>query len=84
MASTLTVSVGALTSALTTQDDTAAGNVLLNFAKAIGAQDTWTNQQKLDYIVAYLASHMEKAAQERWFQTASADLKTDAVEQVHW
>jgi hypothetical protein len=84
MASSLTLTTGALTSTLTTQNDTAAGNVLLNFAKAIGAQDAWTNQQKLDYVVSYLAGYMENAARERWFQAESATLREESITEVHW
>lgn len=69
---------------MVTQDDTAAGNVLLNFAKAIGAQDGWSNQQKLDYVTAYLAEYMENAARERWFQEQSLSLRQESVNQVHW
>ena len=84
MASSLTISTGALTSALTSQNDTAVQNVLLNFATAIGIPEVATPQQKLDGVVAHLTEYMQKAAQERYFQTASAAARAEAQNNVHW
>ncbi len=84
MASSLTITTGALTSTASTANDTAAQNVLLNFAAAIGVPEEAAPQVKLDAVVAHLAEYMQGAARERWFQAQSATLREQAVDQVHW
>lgn len=84
MASSLTVTTGALTGQLTSQNDAAVQNVLLNFAYATGALEAWTAQQKVDHVVAQLASYMQSIARERYYQIQSANIRQDSVDNVHW
>ena len=84
MASSLTILTGALTTTVSTEDDAAAQNVLLNFAYAIGAQEEWQPQQKLDAVAAYLAEYMVNTARERYFQRESAELREETEQNVHW
>ena len=84
MASSLTIVTGNLTSARSTQDDASAQNVLLNFAEAIGVADGASPQAKLDAITAYLVEYMQQAAREKYFQTQSASLRQQAIDNVHF
>lgn len=84
MASSITISTGALTSTLASANDAAVQNVLLNFASAIGVPEGATNQQKLDAVVAHLADYMQEAARQRYFQAASAAIRADTDAAVHW
>lgn len=84
MATTLTIVTGGLTTAVSTEDDVAAQNVLLNFADAIGAQAEWEPQQKLDAVAAHLAEYMVSAARARYFQRESAELREETEQNVHW
>lgn len=84
MTTSLTITAGALTSTLATQDDTAAANVLLSFAHATGADPGATNQAKLDHVAAALAEYMRRIAVERYYQDSSATLRQEAQENVHW
>lgn len=84
MATSLTIVTGNLTSALSTQNDTAAQNVLLNFASAIGVPEAASAQVKLDAITAYLVDYMQQAAREKYFQTESANLRQQAIDNVHF
>lgn len=85
MTTSLTITtVGPLTSTLSTADDAAAVNVLLNFAHATGADPGASNQSKLDHVAAQLAEYMRRIAVERYYQDASADLREEAETNVHW
>jgi hypothetical protein len=84
MASTLTVTTGALTSSITSQDDAAAQQVLLLFAEAIGIDNAATPQKKLDAVVLHLTKYMQDAAQSRYFQAQSAALQAQTQNAVHW
>jgi hypothetical protein len=84
MASSLTITTGALTATLGSQDDAAVQNVLLNFAYATGAEEAWTAQQKLDHVAAQLAEYMRDVAREKYYQLQSASIRQDSIQQVHW
>ncbi len=84
MASSLTIDTAGLVSTVSSPDDAAAQNVLLNFAYAIGAQEEWPPQQKLDAVTAHLAEYMVNTARERYFQRESAALREETDQNVHW
>lgn len=84
MTSKLTIQTGALSSTLSTENDAAAANVLLNFALATGVDPQASNQAKLDHVAAMLAEYMRRIAVERYYQDASADLREEAETNVHW
>lgn len=84
MTTSLTIQAGPLTATLSTADDAAAANVLLSFAHATGADPAATNQQKLDHVAAQLTEYMRRIAVEKYYQDASAGLRQEAIENVHW
>lgn len=84
MATSLTITTGALTSTLSSPDDVEAQNVLLNFATAIGIAEEATPQVKLNAVVVHLAEYMQAAARETWFRKESAGLRAEAELQVTW
>lgn len=84
MATSLTITTGALTTSLVTQDDTAAQLVLLRFAHAIGGQEGDPPQALLDRVAAHLADHMVRIARERYIMEESETIAQEAIENVHW
>jgi hypothetical protein len=84
MATSLTVSTGALTATKTTNNDATAREIMLRFAHATGAQRTWTNQQKLDHVTAQLVNYMMHIARERYIQEESETIQATAMDAVKW
>jgi len=60
MASSLTIETGPLTSTLSWANDAKVQDTLLHYYEIMGlGEDTATNQEKLDAVVANLANHVQ-------------------------
>jgi hypothetical protein len=84
MATTLTLTTGALTTTLSTADDAAAQLVLIRFAHACGAPVDMPSQQKLNFVANALTDYMIRMARERYIQEESAAIQAAAATNIHW
>jgi hypothetical protein len=79
MATTLTITTGALTATETAQDDAKAQEVLRCFALATGAREGATNKQLPDHAVRTLRNYMVAVAQDRFRAERRAALDAEAA-----
>lgn len=78
MATSLSLTAGALTRSVTAANDTKAADVLLKYAAALGVPARATNAERADAVLAGLVAHMKQAARQQYVAEQRAALLTDA------
>lgn len=84
MATSLSITAGALTRTVTAANDAKAQAVLLNYAEAIGVPDSATNAERADAILASLVAHMRATARGQYMAEQRASLLADADSEIQF